>query len=136
LVNPSYNLTDAPEWLASVEESLLGIPLTCTSLDACDTSAANCSCLEYTQNVNPKVTIIAAKIDGINEIKVKSGKNKGQKMAFLKISDLTSNIDNVVIFSDVWTEAKKIAFVDNNILLHGERSKDGGSLVVRRIWQI
>jgi len=135
LKNPPYDLTDAPEWMASVEESLLGIPLTCTSLDACDTSAANCTCLQYTQKENPKITIIAAKIDNINEIKIKSGKNKGQKMAFLKISDLTSNMD-CVIFSDVWTEAKKIAFIDNNILVHGERSKDGASLVVKRMWQI
>jgi len=135
LKNPSYNLEDAPEWMASVEESLLGIPLTCTSLDACDTSAANCTCQQYIQGANPKTTIIAAKIDAMSEIKVKNGKNKGRKMAFLKISDLTGSID-AVVFSEVWDEAKKISFVENNVLIHGERSKDGGSFICKQMWQI
>jgi DNA polymerase-3 subunit alpha len=136
LTSPSYNLNDAPEWMASVEESLLGIPLTCTSIDACDTSAANCTCLEYAQGCSPKVILVAAKIDSVNEIKTKTGKNPGRKMAFLKVSDISGSIDNVVIFPDVWEEARKIVFLGNNILIHGERSKNQDSFVVKQVWQI
>ena len=136
LIKPPYSLDDSPEWLASVEESLLGIPLTCTSLDACDTSAANCTCSDYIKGSHPKLVIMAAKIDDVHEIKTKTGKNKGAKMAFLKISDITANMDEVVIFPDTWLEAHKIAFGGNNVLLSGERSKDGNSFIVNRMWQI
>ena len=57
-------------------------------------------------------------------------------MAFLKISDITGTAENIVVFSDVWDEVSNVVFEGNNLLLYGEKSKDGASLVVRRVWQI
>ena len=136
LIHPTYKLKDSPEWLASIETSLMGIPITCTSVEACDISAANCTCIEYIEGKHPKTVIIAAQVDSCHEITVKQGKNKGQKMAFLKISDITGTAENIVVFSDVWDEVSNVVFEGNNLLLYGEKSKDGASLVVRRVWQI
>jgi DNA polymerase-3 subunit alpha len=136
LINPSYHLEDSPAWIASIEESLFGVPITCTSLESCDSSAANCTCIDYAQNREPKVVILAAKIDGVNEIKTKTGKTPGQQMAFLRVSDITGSLDNIVIFPEQWKEAKKIVFLGNNLLLSGQRSTDKASLIIKQCWQI
>src|SRR5208283_3436411 len=136
LIHPTYKLKDSPEWLASIETSLMGIPITCTSVEACDISAANCTCIEYIEGKHPKTIIIAAQVDSCHEIKVKNGKNAGQKMAFLKISDITGTAENIVVFSDIWNEVSNVVFEGNNLLLYGEKSKDGASLIVKRVWQI
>jgi len=135
LENPPYNMEDSPAWISATESSLLGIPITCTGIDSCDTSSANCTCIEYIQGNAPKTIFIAATINKVNEIKTKTGQNKGQKMAFLEIGDITGNIDSVVVFPNTWEEVKKIAFQNNEVLLHGEKSKDG-SFICKNMWQI
>lgn len=136
LIHPTYKLKDNPEWLASIETSLMGIPITCTSIEACDISAANCTCIEYVNGQHPKTIIIAAQIDSCHEIKVKQGKNKGETMAFLKISDISGSVENVVIFADKWQDMCNILFEGNNVLIHGIKSKDGQSLIIQNAWQI
>jgi DNA polymerase III alpha subunit len=136
LVEPSYDLTDTPAWLASIESNLFGIPLTCTSLESCKTEEANCTCMEYLEDKAPKIIILAATIDDIREVKTKTGKSIGQKMAFLKISDITGSVDSVIVFPDKWKEFRKIAFLGNNVLINGEKSKDKGALFVKNMWQI
>lgn len=136
LMTPSYSLEDSPAWIASVEEHLLGIPLTCTSIDACDTSSANCTCDDILKDKSPGIIILPAKIDRVNEIVVKNGKSKGEKMAFLKVSDNSGSIDSVVIFPSVWKDVKKIAFLGNNVLISGERDKQKNSLFVKQMWQL
>ena len=136
LIHPTYKLKDSPAWIASVETSLLGIPITCTSIEQCDISAANCTCLDYVNGQHPKTIIIAAQIDSCHEIKVKQGKNKGETMAFLKISDISGSMENVVIFADKWQDMCNILFEGNNVLIHGIKSKDGQSLIIQNTWQI
>ena len=86
--NPGYELVDLPSWQARQEEKYLGISLTCARVDEYDTSRANCTCKEFLEGFDSRAGIkIAAQIDGVTEWKIKKGKAKGQKMAFVTISD-------------------------------------------------
>jgi DNA polymerase-3 subunit alpha len=138
LHNPPHCMTDSPVWVAEVEQNLLGIPLTCTIVDSCDKTAANCNCREFANGSNgkQKVVIIAAKVEEFKEIKTKRGKSPGQRMGFLTISDETGVLDSVVIFPEQWAMFKGVLFEDNTIMVVGERSKDKNSLIVKKIWQI
>jgi DNA polymerase-3 subunit alpha len=134
LRTPPYKLEDAPEWIAGIEESLVGIPITCTKVEGKDISAATCTCQEFIQGKQGYV-IIAGQITNVNEIKTKSGKSPGSKMAFLTISDKGGSLDSVVVFPDPWAEFKGIMVSGNLILVGGEKGKDN-SLIVKNAWQL
>jgi len=136
LENPPISLADSPDWIAGIEQSLLGISLTCTKVDGRDTSAANCTCREFREGATFNgYSIIAAQIVNINEIKTKNGKDPGQKMAFITISDTTGSLDNVVAFPETWKECKGLLVSGNIVLVGGEKGKDN-SLIVKKVWQI
>lgn len=134
LDNPSYSMDDAADWIAGIEESLLGISITCTKVDGRDTASANCTCKEFADGKRGYV-IIGAQITNVNEIKTKRGENAGQRMAFLTLSDTTGSLDNIVAFPDTWSECKGLLVTGNLILLGGERGKDN-SLIVKKVWQM
>ncbi len=134
LDNPSYSMDDAADWVAGIEESLLGISLTCTKVDGRDTASANCTCKEFADGKRGYV-IIGAQVTNVNEIKTKRGENAGQRMAFITLSDTTGSIDNIVAFPETWSECKGLLVSGNLILLGGERGKDN-SLIVKKVWQM
>lgn len=138
LQNPPHIMEDMPEWIASVEESLLGTPITCTTVDSCDTEAANCTCREFLNKEGGRqgVILLACQVNTVNEIRTKKGKNPGQKMAFLTVSDNSGLLDSVVTFPDMWKEYKSLLTVGNTIMLCGERGKEKDSLIVKKVWQI
>ena len=125
LEKPPYKLVDTAEWMADVEESLLGIPLTCASVESCDISAANCTCKEFLQNSHKHtVNLVAASVDTVREIKTKRGKNPGQKMAFVTASDISGCIDSVIAWPDIWLKHKRLLVEGNHVMLSGEKGKD------------
>jgi DNA polymerase-3 subunit alpha len=136
LQNPPYALIDSPEWLVSKEKSLLGTPLTVSNLDTCDTSSANCTCLDLVEDKMPEMPIIAAQIENVKEVEIKNGKNRGDKMAFLKISDQYCEAEDIVIFADTWREAKNIVIEGNTVLLLGKKDKKKGSLIINKVYQL
>jgi DNA polymerase-3 subunit alpha len=132
-----YKLKDSPEWISGLEESLLGIPITCSVVESCDISVANCTCKEFLkQSISHRVFLIAVTVDRINEIKTKKGKTPGQKMAFITASDISGSMDNIVCFPKEWIKFKRLLVEGNNVMLSGERSKDKESLIISRIYQI
>lgn len=137
LINPPHSLKDTPEWIASIEHSLMGIAITCTAVEGCNIESANCNCQEFLamNGENKQPIIIAAQIDKVNKIKTKTGKNKGAEMAFLTISDITGAVDNTVVFPDAFEECKNLLFETNKIMIHGELGKDN-SYIVKQVWQI
>ena len=70
LEKPPYALEDTPEWVANKEEFLLGIPVTCTKIDACDTSSANATCRDIANRNAGETPLVAVQLDSIRQIQV------------------------------------------------------------------
>jgi len=138
LREPPHSMEDMPEWITSIEENLLGIPLTCTSVDSCNTMAANCTCRDFIKGTNGQqgVVILACQIDAIKEIQTKKGKAPGKHMAFLTVSDSSGMLDSVVAFPQQWKEHKSVLTERNTVMLSGKRGKEKDSLVIQKVWQI
>jgi DNA polymerase III alpha subunit len=130
--NPPHSLQDNPEWIASVEESLLGISMTCSKVDACDTSSANMTCKDFLNSNTRNGIIIAVELQEVKEILTK----KEDKMAFVKLSDITGIIDNGVVFPDAYRMYKDLLIEGNTLLVCGERGKEKNSLIVQKFHQI
>jgi len=134
--NPAYNLDDNYEWIANTEKQLLGVSITCSIIDGRDTNAANCDCQRLNKDKNlPKNIIVAAEVAMINMVKTKKGKNPGQDMAFLKITDGTGSCD-VVVFPKEFENMKNMLYEGNTIMLSLEQSKNKDSIFAKKCWQI
>ena len=133
LQNPPYNLTDSIPWIAATEENLLGISLTCSNVDSCDTSSANCSCKDFLQKKElTKNPVLAVNVE---EVKEHTAKN-GCEMAFLVVSDTTGVLESVVVFADQWKLYKQILVQSNTVLLAGVRDKKQDSFLVNKVFQL
>ena len=134
LSRPTHNLQDSAGWIARTEKELLGISITCSEVDDCDISFANCTCKEFLDGhrANP---MIGAKLEKIKEITIKNGKSVGKKMAFLGLSDSSCSLD-ATIFSDAYENYKHLLLEGNTILLAGKRDSKRGGLIVDKIWQL
>jgi len=135
LESPPYKLEDMPEWVAGKEEHLLGIPLTCSKVDACDTSSANAICKDVINKNIKDYPLIAVQVDAVREIQIKNGPNRGAKMAFSTVSDYSCAID-CVIFSDAWEEYKNLLFEGNTVMINGELDRAKESFMIKKVWQI
>lgn len=132
LDNPPYSLEDNPRWIADQEKELLGISLTCSQVDECDTFEANCSCKEFASGFksNDNFYILAANITEIRDIKIKNGKNIGKKMAYLSVGDSSGIIGNVTIFANEYEKYSDLLATGNNVLISGIRDKKSPSTFV------
>ena len=111
--------------------------LTCARVDEYDTSRANCTCKEYIDGFNSQKGIrIAVQIDAVREWKIKKGKSKGQKMAFVTASDGTCSLDSITIFSEEWAKHNKDIAEGNILLLIGDRDNKRGSFLIKSISKI
>ena len=134
LKNPPFSIEDSIEWIAGVEQELMGISLSCTKVDACDISAANCDCRSFINGYSrPGPVLIAVKIDRIKEIVTK----KGDKMCFLNVGDISGNIDSVVVFPNIYSSYKQLIIDDNTVMLSGKRDeKNKSNLIVDKVFQL
>lgn len=135
LTFPAYKLEDDAAWIAKEERRLLGIPITCSEVDSCDTSMANCTCKDFISGF-VKHPIIAGKVERLKEVTIKNGKNIGKKMAFVTISDSTCLLDSVTVFSDQYDNFKHLLIEGNNIMVSGKKDTKRGGLIVDKIWQL
>jgi DNA polymerase III alpha subunit len=135
LVKPPYSLVDNAAWIAKKEKELLGTSITCSEVDDCDTSMANCTCKDFIDGF-VKHPIIAGKLERLKEITIKNGKSIGQKMAFLTVSDSTCVLDSVTIFSEPYSKYKHLLLEGNNIMICGSRDSKRGSFLVDKVWQL
>ena len=136
LLHPPYKLVDKPSWKAKQEREHLGIELTCHEIDEYDIGDANCTCREYFRGFDSRSIAISARIEDVREHVIKSGKNRGRKMAFLKISDGTYCLDNITIFADDWEGMKKEIDIGKILLLRGSRDKNRGSFLIKRVQKL
>jgi len=140
LDNPAYSLDDTPDWVAQTEQQYLGVPITYSKVDSCDTSSANTTCKEFV-NGGRKSAALAVSINAVRNYTIKKGKMKGEDMAFLEVEDHSSPLDNVVIFPENLEKYKSLLYEGNTVLLSGNRSKKEGqrnndSLIIERVRQI
>lgn len=135
--SPPYELIDKWSWRAKQERDLLGIELTCSEIDEYDTIDANCTCREYIKGFDFKTIAIAAQVTDIREWKIKkAGANKGNVMAFLKISDNTCCLDSVTVFSEDWKTMKDKVSIGKVLLFRGDRDKKKGSFLLKSVQKL
>jgi DNA polymerase-3 subunit alpha len=130
--DPPYNLSDSTVYIAEAEEAILGLPITCTSIESCDIKDANTTCLEFNTNIRHNMYMIACQIDRRHDITTKTNK----KMCFLSVSDISGSIESIVVFPEQYNDYRPILYVKNNVMLVGERGKDRNSLIVKKIYQL
>lgn len=134
--NPAYSLDDSYDWIANMEKQYLGASITCSVVDGRDLEAANADCRSLNkQCVLPNSIIVGAEIDYVNIVKTKKGKNPGQEMAFIKISDGTGSCD-IVAFPKEFDSHKDILYSNNTVMFSLEQSKKKDSFFVKKCWQI
>ena len=135
LINPPSPLIDLPNWIIWSETQFLGLPLTCTLIDTCDTSQINTTCREYINGKNGYM-IFGIEIRRLKEVITKAGKTPGSKMAFMSVSDSTGKIDEVICFPEAYKESCSLLKEGNTVLIHGERDRRSNSLLVKKVFQI
>ena len=135
LINPPSPLIDLPHWIIWSEKDALGVSLTCNAIDSCDTTQVDTTCKEFL-NGKTGLIILGVEIRRCKEVTTKSGKTPGAKMAFMSISDSTGKIDDVICFPDAYKDSSSLLKEGNTVLIHGEKSRNGNSLLVKKVFQI
>jgi DNA polymerase-3 subunit alpha len=136
LEKPPSPLVDSPLQTAADEEELLGVSLSTNATVAFDLSAANCSCKEFLCGKADPI-LLGVEVREVRETTTKTGKNPGQKMGILTVSDGTCTLSDVVVFPDAWAEFGKLFAQGTVVLVQGERDRRGknsSSLFVSRAW--
>lgn len=134
LENPGFNLEDNLAWRAKHEQEYLGVALTCSKVDEYNTTFANCTCKEFVNGFDSTNGIaIAAELKSIREWTIKNGDHKGEKMAFLTLSDSTCNLDNAVMFSEDYSKHKSKLQEKSVWLFRGLRQKNKKGFLIKNI---
>ncbi len=134
--NPPYSLQDTAVWISENEAQTIGISLTCSKVDDCDQSSANCTCKDFLGGKGGFI-LMAVQLDEVREHIIKNGKKKGERMAFLKISDSTCGLENVICFTEAWNSCKDVLIEGNTVMIGGSRDKKSrDTLIVNKVWQI
>jgi DNA polymerase III alpha subunit len=136
LEHPPTKMEDSPNWIAGTEEILLGISITCSRIDACDTSAINATCRDFVDgNIKNQGSImLGVEIQSAQEIKTKKGKAPGSKMARMTISDGTCAID-AVCWPETYKEIGHLFTDSNTLIVQGYKDRKQGSFIVQKAWQ-
>lgn len=113
---------------AEAEKHFLGIALSCSAADDVDSNEATHTCLEVQTATNEERFCVCVIIDDVKHTVTKRGRNPGQRMCFLTISDSTYSIDHAVVFPDVYKEFKHLCQKDFICLISGYKKQ--GSCII------
>jgi len=132
-----FSTQDDAGYIARKETELLGVPITCTKLDTCDSQIeANTTCKEFLHGKTGKMTI-AVEITESKEYIIRKGKMKGQKMMFLSAEDATASLDSITIFPRTLEHKEPLLIKGGTVLLVGQRDRQRtDSFIVDSIIQI
>ena len=135
--SPSCSLEDDPEWITRTEESYLGVALTYSKIESCDTSMADTTCKEFLDGKKGKLKL-AVTLTDIRKYTIKKGKSQGKDMAFLCVEDQTGSVDSVTIFPEELQKYKEILYDENTVILScaTSRKSDYDGMVVEDVFQI
>jgi DNA polymerase-3 subunit alpha len=135
LENPPTSLDDSPNWIATQEEKLLGIALTCSRIDACDTSDVNTTCKEFNLGQSRQDCIFAVEVKNVKELVTKRGKNPGKAMAQLTVEDHSGSLQ-MTAFPNVWEEYSGLLTEENTVVIMGYKDKKTGGAIINKVFQI
>jgi len=135
IVSPPESHDDNPAWVAGLEESLIGASITASRVDGRNTADATSTCRDFLDAAQHSYHIIAVEVEEVKEVKTKSGKNPGQLMAFLTVSDGYCGLDNAVCFPEQWEEYKSMLVEGNLVMVAGEKDNKS-SFVLKKVWQL
>lgn len=135
LDNPPASEQDTPNSIAAAEEKYLGIAITCCRVDSCDTSEVNCTCKDFLAGRTGYI-VLGVEVKDFRVVKTRTGKNPGQKMAFLTVSDGTCSIGDVTVFPEAWAKFGRLLQPGNCVILQGERDQNRDAFLVNFAWQI
>lgn len=123
LNNPPEKLNDSIEYVSNVETSLLGISISCSKLDACDTSSVNCSCSEFADvesGSNRQLTIGVI----IERLSPWRPKNSPKPLAFMTCRDESGSIE-VMAGDKLYEQYNNMLFQGNTVVITGVKDKKG-----------
>jgi len=129
-----HDIEDTNTAKSTAEKYFLGIALSCSPTDDVNNSVTTHTCLEVAHSPNDEHIVVCAIIDSVKHTKTKRGKNPGQPMCFLTMSDSTYSIDHAVVFPDSFCKLKAFCKEDMICLIYGE--KKNGSFIVKDIQKI
>ena len=133
--NPPYSLDDTPEWISDNERELLGASITCAKTDSYDSSYANCDCGNLKTFPSNKQFFIVGEIDSMNVIRTKRGKNPGQEMCFLGISDSYGSSD-CVVFPEEFQDIKELLQIGRVLMFNGQKSIKDQTPIIKKCFEV
>lgn len=133
LSHPPMDLVDSANDIIRAEVNLLGVPLSRASVDDYECSLANCTCKEVYDGEYPNHILLGVEIKGIKEHKTK----KGDKMAFLTVSDGTAIINNITVFPEQYAQYKSLLTEQSMVYISAHPSNNGyKSIVAKKITEM
>jgi 5-methylcytosine-specific restriction endonuclease McrA len=136
LENPPHSTQDNILTIAQEEEKYLGIALTVSKVDGrADAEKATHTIKDFIGS-RDKYGILAVEMGEIKIIHTKKGKNPGQEMAFVNLSDNSGSIDGAVCFPNVFAENGELLYEANTLLMQVERNTTQEGFLINKLWQI
>jgi len=131
--NPGRDLSDNGMVYAKTEEKLLGYSINHSELNACsEASNANTTCKQVNDG-KTDASVLAVVIKRLREYKTKNG----DMMAFLSVEDESGELENIVVFPDIYEQNKDIIYEQATVLISGEiQDKQRNSFIVDKIFLI
>lgn len=136
LEDPSYTLTDDPEWVSNNERDILGVSISYAKTDFYDSSYANTDCKNIKVFPHSKPFFLIAEIENMSIIVTKRGKTPGQEMCFLRLSDGTGSLDSVVMFPDDFSKNKELLLEGRVLMFNGQKSVKNNSIIAKKCFLV
>lgn len=133
LVNRPYILQDTIDYLVYSEEELLGVALTCHITDSILGAMETCTCKDIIKGFKG-YSVLKVTLDEVRPWICKRGESEGKKMVFIKASDNTCQLDNIVAFPKTYSEYATL-LNDGNIVYLSGKIGDTGSFIVERVYE-
>ena len=134
--NPPYSIEDDPEWVSNNERDLLGASISFAKTDFYDSSYANTDCKDIKNFPNNKQFFVIAEIDSMSVIVTKRGKNPGQEMCFLRLSDSNGSIDSVVLFPEDYLNNKDLLQEGRVLMFNGQKGGQNNTPIVKKCFAV
>jgi DNA polymerase-3 subunit alpha len=128
LENPPHALQDDNVWVSWMEAQTLGIPVT-ASVVGHDTGT---TVMDLIKGECRTFCQIAAEITRVKVINTR----KGDKMAFLTISDHSGTTENIACFPQQFSEFSSLLSEKNVLIFDGKYEREKNSFIIQRVKQI
>jgi DNA polymerase-3 subunit alpha len=138
LEKPLSSVEDDPNTIAANEEEYLGVAITCSKTDGKESNRANITCKEFLDGRASAHMVFKVQINEAkpHTIKKKGSQNFGKEMGFLKISDSTCALDNVMAHVECWEEFKSVLTPGRIVELQCEKPYKKDGLLVKKVWPL